>query len=75
MSVGLLESEIEKRATKQGENWIWMKCTQTHFPDRICFGKNGKTVFIEFKTPTGVVRPGQKIIHEKLKKLDQPKSN
>lgn len=69
MSVDHLESEIEERATKQGISWIWMKCTETHFPDRICFGKNGKTVFIEFKKPKGQTRPGQGIIHKKLRDL------
>ncbi len=72
MSVERLESEIEQRATKQGANWIWMKCTQTHFPDRICFGKTGKTIFIEFKTKIGPTRPGQHVIHSKLRELGFP---
>ena len=69
MSVDHLESEIEQRATKQGSNWIWMKIHTTHFPDRVCFGSNGKTVFIEFKRPNEELRPGQQIIQKKLKDL------
>lgn len=72
MSVDHLEREIESKATKQCISWIWMKCTETHFPDRICFGENGKTIFIEFKTPKGIVKPGQHIIHKKLRDLGFP---
>lgn len=69
MSVDHLESEIEEKATKQGTNWVWMKTHATHFPDRICFGKGGKVVFIEFKRPGEELRPGQQVIQQKLKAL------
>ncbi len=67
MSVEPLESQIEASTKKQGSEWIWMKCNFTHFPDRICFGKGGKVVFIEFKTSKGPTRPGQHVIQKKLK--------
>lgn len=78
MSVDHLEKEIEKKATEQSISWICIKCTETHFPDRIYFGSNGKTIFIEFKKPEtkdskkGNTRPGQSIIHDKLRSLGFP---
>jgi hypothetical protein len=73
MSVERLESEIESKVvTEHRVNWMLIKLTETHWPDRVCFSSTGRTVFIEMKTEKGPIRPGQQVTIEKLRKSGFP---
>jgi hypothetical protein len=73
MSVERLESEIESKVvTEHRVNWMLIKLTETHWPDRVCFSSTGRTVFIEMKRPDGDLRPGQQVTIERLRNAGFP---
>ena len=68
------ESKIEKDCVTwaKAQGWLSYKFSSPSnrgVPDRI-FLKRGKTVFVEFKTPTGVISPLQVRQIEKIKSYD-----
>jgi hypothetical protein len=56
------ESEIEQKFVRDFTEGRALKLYETHWPDRLIILPNGRTGFIEFKTPEGRLSPGQKII-------------
>lgn len=68
------ETVIELKAVGRAAalGWIGLKVQWTHYPDRIFIGQKGAVVFIEFKTPEGELRPGQRSVIRDLIKRDIP---
>ena len=65
------ESQLEECVKKALEayNWTVLKffsTANTGWPDRVCLSATGKTVWIEFKKPGGLMAPLQKINREWL---------
>lgn len=68
------ESAIEAAVCKFAIREFRMKCyklTTTHAPDRLFVLPGGRCFFIEFKTQTGKLRPGQEEEIRRLRDLDQ----
>ncbi|GFO72947.1 hypothetical protein BJAS_P3484 [Bathymodiolus japonicus methanotrophic gill symbiont] len=61
------ESKLEKKVCDYAESKGWgnVKTYSKGYPDRV-FYKDGKALFIEFKTKKGVVSEAQKHIMEKI---------
>jgi len=67
----MLESQIQSKIIKryQSDGWIVVKLIKTNtngIPDLMCL-KNGETIFIEVKRPTGKVSALQKL---RIKQLE-----
>lgn len=65
------ESQLETEVKKALEAYEWtvlkfFSTANTGWPDRVCLSATGKTVWIEFKKPGGLMAPLQKINREWL---------
>lgn len=70
----MLEKRIEQRLVDQvksagGLCMKWVAPAMAGVPDRICFFKGGKVVFVELKAPGKVPTPLQQRIHMMLSDL------
>ena len=70
------ERYIERNAGQEVQlAWpgaLWIKMRDVGFPDRLVILPGGKMLFIEFKSPTGTLRPAQRAIISTLQRLGVP---
>lgn len=67
------ESKVEKacRLLAEKRGWLQFKIEKTNvngFPDRL-FIKDGRTVYVEFKSETGQLRPEQRHVIDKMREF------
>jgi hypothetical protein len=70
------ERYIERNAGKEvmlaWPGALWIKMRDVGFPDRLAILPGGGMLFIEFKTPTGTLRPAQRAVISTLQRLGVP---